>query len=146
MVWPKDFTPLPMRCLPENFGAEIRKKVQISCGLPLVPILKPDCAWPKIFSENLITDPHLHVISNENSSNSNFLVKTIYGSFDFYHYNQQNEKDDGWGCAYRALQLVQSWFMHQNWTKNAVMSIPEIQKAIKRPFLKTFDFFSELSN
>ena len=34
-------------------------------------------------------------------------MKRRYG---YYHYGQQGMADFGWGCAYRSLQSLHSWF------------------------------------
>lgn len=42
-------------------------------------------------------------------------------NFLYYHYLQDGERDDGWGCAYRSLQTIFSWYKLQNYTKKAVI-------------------------
>ncbi|KAK9753490.1 Peptidase family C78 [Popillia japonica] len=32
------------------------------------------------------------------------------GIYKYYHYNQDKMEDNGWGCAYRSLQTLASWF------------------------------------
>lgn len=41
------------------------------------------------------------------------MVKGIY---EYYHYGDQNFRDNGWGCAYRALQTLISWLHIQGYT------------------------------
>ena len=36
----------------------------------------------------------------------------------------------GWGCAYRSLQTIASWFRHQGYTSKPVPSHREIQQAL----------------
>ncbi len=36
----------------------------------------------------------------------------------------------GWGCAYRSLQTLWSWFVHQGYTRRPVPSHREIQQAL----------------
>jgi len=36
-----------------------------------------------------------------------FIVK---GKYSYHHYMQDRMDDNGWGCAYRSLQTVVSWF------------------------------------
>lgn len=43
----------------------------------------------------------------------------------YYHYLQDKEKDDGWGCAYRSLQTIFSWFKLQNLTSKNVIFLIE---------------------
>src|SRR5205814_2204157 len=42
----------------------------------------------------------------------NYLVN---GDYLYYHYMQDNFNDNGWGCAYRTLQTIISWFYLQNY-------------------------------
>lgn len=63
----------------------------------------------------------------------NFLdveVSACKPHFFYFHYLQDNEKDEGWGCAYRSLQTLFSWFLLQGLTSKAVPSILEIQKIL----------------
>jgi Ufm1-specific protease 2 len=39
-----------------------------------------------------------------------YLVK---GSYDYHHYNQDDFNDEGWGCAYRSLQTLISYYKYQ---------------------------------
>lgn len=48
----------------------------------------------------------------------------------YFHYLQDGEKDDGWGCAYRSLQTLCSWFLMQGHTTKKVPSISDIQKTL----------------
>jgi hypothetical protein len=34
----------------------------------------------------------------------------VQGNYAYHHYMQDNFDDDGWGCAYRSLQTIISWF------------------------------------
>lgn len=49
-------------------------------------------------------------------------VTTIWGSYDYYHYMQDRFDDSGWGCAYRSLQTIMSWFRKQHYTSKPVLS------------------------
>jgi len=54
----------------------------------------------------------------------------VSGIYDYYHYTQDKFDDSGWGCAYRSLQTIQSWFIHQNYTTKPVQNHREIQKLL----------------
>lgn len=43
-------------------------------------------------------------------------VYTVYGRYTYHHYMQDNFDDDKWGCAYRSLQTLISWFNHQGYS------------------------------
>jgi hypothetical protein len=54
----------------------------------------------------------------------------VDGSYDYYHYMQDNFNDNGWGCAYRSMQTLCSWLKLQNYTNKPVPSHVEIQKML----------------
>jgi hypothetical protein len=54
----------------------------------------------------------------------------VHGRYEYYHYLQDKENDKGWGCAYRSLQSVWSWFQLQGYTSRPPPSILDIQKAV----------------
>ena len=43
---------------------------------------------------------------------------------------QDRASDDGWGCAYRSLQTIVSWFRLQGYTSAATPTHKEIQQAL----------------
>ena len=77
-----------------------------------------------------LLNPHLKM-SNifEKSDNPHVLRGMVRGDYYYYHYNQDNFNDAGWGCAYRSLQTLVSWFkLNTSVGKNIkVPTIPEIQ-------------------
>ena len=44
------------------------------------------------------------------------------GSYEYCHYMQDRFNDAGWGCAYRSLQTIISWFRQQWYTNKPVPS------------------------
>ncbi|DBA76348.1 TPA: hypothetical protein ACH3X1_010059 [Trebouxia sp. C0004] len=57
-------------------------------------------------------------------------VHMIEGSYDYHHYMQDKTDDAGWGCAYRSLQTIHSWFRHQHYTQQAVPALRDIQQTL----------------
>ena len=57
-------------------------------------------------------------------------VGLVRGRYSYHHYMQDNFDDDGWGCAYRSLQTIISWFRHQGYTETEVPSHKQIQKCL----------------
>ena len=55
-------------------------------------------------------------------------VKLVCGSYAYCHYMQNRFNDDGWGCAYRSLQTIVSWFRLQGYTEKAIPTHEQIQK------------------
>jgi len=57
-------------------------------------------------------------------------VAMVEGVYTYYHYMQDKFDDDGWGCAYRSLQTLISWFRQQGYTETEVPTHKEIQKCL----------------
>lgn len=57
-------------------------------------------------------------------------VKRVQGDFEYYHYLQDKMDDSGWGCAYRSLQTICSWFALQGYCKREPPSHREIQATL----------------
>ena len=54
----------------------------------------------------------------------------ISGHYEYKHYMQVSFNDDGWGCAYRSLQSIVSWFRLQGFTSRQVPTHREIQECL----------------
>ena len=54
----------------------------------------------------------------------------VRGAYEYYHYMQDRFDDNGWGCAYRSLQTLCSWFALQNYTALAPPTHREIQRVL----------------
>lgn len=57
-------------------------------------------------------------------------VAVVYGRYAYHHYMQDNFDDNGWGCAYRSLQTLVSWFRLQGYSEKPVPSHRDIQKCL----------------
>ncbi|KAJ3613936.1 hypothetical protein NHX12_017515 [Muraenolepis orangiensis] len=55
-------------------------------------------------------------------------VYLVQGVYKYHHYQQDRLDDSGWGCAYRSLQTLCSWFREQGYTDCPVPSHREIQQ------------------
>ena len=40
-------------------------------------------------------------------------VSAVQGIYSYHHYRQDCIDDSGWGCAYRSLQTIVSWFKYE---------------------------------
>jgi hypothetical protein len=56
----------------------------------------------------------------------------IRGSYEYCHYMQGRTNDAGWGCAYRSLQTIVTWFRLQRYTAKPVPSHREVQATLAR--------------
>lgn len=52
----------------------------------------------------------------------------VQGIYSYHHYMQDRMDDNGWGCAYRSLQTICSWFQQQGYVEQPVPSHKEIQQ------------------
>uniref|UniRef100_UPI00398EF5F6 ufm1-specific protease 2-like n=1 Tax=Pristiophorus japonicus TaxID=55135 RepID=UPI00398EF5F6 len=59
-----------------------------------------------------------------------FGVHVVHGSYTYHHYLQDDINDTGWGCAYRSLQTIISWFNFQGYINVPIPSHEEIQKML----------------
>ena len=48
-----------------------------------------------------------------NVSTTDLSIGIVQGNYLYHHYLQDRASDDGWGCAYRSLQTIVSWFRLQ---------------------------------
>lgn len=57
-------------------------------------------------------------------------LSLVDGLYSYHHYMQDQFDDNGWGCAYRSLQTIVSWYRLQGYTDKLVPSHREIQKCL----------------
>jgi len=67
-------------------------------------------------------------------------VAMVQGAYTYYHYMQDKFNDDGWGCAYRSLQTLISWFRLQGYTETKNPTHAQIQKCLVKLGDKPKDF------
>ncbi|CAB3228369.1 unnamed protein product [Arctia plantaginis] len=63
-------------------------------------------------------------------SKSDVTVALVRGRYTYHHYMQDNFNDDGWGCAYRSMQTIFSWFRYQGYTTVEVPTHRDIQQCL----------------
>ncbi|XP_041781288.1 ufm1-specific protease 2 [Anopheles merus] len=65
----------------------------------------------------------------------------VDGVYTYHHYMQDNFDDNGWGCAYRSLQTLVSWFNLQGYSSGPIPTHNDIQSCLvrlgdkQRPFI-----------
>nr|GMD05844.1 probable Ufm1-specific protease [Ipomoea batatas] len=147
---PYHFAPLgllhPITVLYElNYGetemnqVEVRRSLHLRLGLPFDrPLLRIANAINLVATKDakrnttrrgpsLLKDVHIGIPSSGVSGGSTSLIQ---GSYEYFHYLQDGFDDSGWGCAYRSLQTIISWFRLQNYTTVDVPSHREIQQVL----------------
>ncbi|XP_015174913.1 PREDICTED: ufm1-specific protease 2 [Polistes dominula] len=76
-------------------------------------------------NNHLIINPHESIPSIKDGKTS-----IVYGLYSYHHYMQNDFDDNGWGCAYRSLQTIVSWYRLQGYTNIPIPSHKEIQKCL----------------
>ncbi|KAG5494132.1 hypothetical protein JKF63_01967 [Porcisia hertigi] len=82
------------------------------------------------WERHLVTSPHRELAPGLEPSISGGETFSICRPYDYYHYRVDGFRDDGWGCAYRSLQTVLSWFQHAGLMRAAIPSIRRIQEVL----------------
>lgn len=57
-------------------------------------------------------------------------ISIVDGLYAYHHYQQDSFNDSGWGCAYRSLQTIFSWFRLQGYTDQPIPTHRTIQKCL----------------
>ena len=56
-----------------------------------------------------------HDLADKSGVKGVTLHQIVRGTYTYHHYMQDRANDNGWGCAYRSLQTIISWFKHQGY-------------------------------
>ncbi|KAG1956605.1 ufm1-specific protease 2 isoform X1 [Pimephales promelas] len=83
----------------------------------------PDAAY----KDGYLRNPHIHLNPPNIEDAKLYLVQGVYS---YHHYMQDRVDDNGWGCAYRSLQTICSWFQQQGYVETAVPTHTQIQQAL----------------
>ncbi|XP_075159444.1 UFM1 specific peptidase 2 [Haematobia irritans] len=106
-----------------------RKLLHRHSGLPVIrPYFRRSNACifrNEISSDGPLLNTHLGLKASGVADGKQYLVQ---GNYHYYHYLQQQMQDKGWGCAYRSLQTICSWFLLQGYTDRPVPTHMEIQQ------------------
>ncbi|XP_034240989.1 ufm1-specific protease 2 isoform X2 [Thrips palmi] len=73
-----------------------------------------------------LTNPH----EGLNSGVKEGQASVVKGLYSYHHYMQDRFDDNGWGCAYRSLQTIVSWFRLQGYTEINVPTHKQIQECL----------------
>jgi hypothetical protein len=82
------------------------------------------CVW-KQSPLHYLRDPHFEVSEWPDDAIAS------HGGFDYYHYKVDEYDDSGWGCAYRSIQTIFSWFCNNYNVAKKVPSILDLQVVLK---------------
>jgi hypothetical protein len=73
-----------------------------------------------------LINPHEGLRNTDNGG----TIELVKGKYEYYHYCQNKMDDNGWGCAYRSLQTLASWFKLQGFVDRDVPTYKEIQQCL----------------
>ncbi|XP_006011936.1 ufm1-specific protease 2 isoform X2 [Latimeria chalumnae] len=79
------------------------------------------------YKDGYLRNPHVHLSHPTMEGGATCLVQ---GTYSYHHYMQDRMDDNSWGCAYRSLQTLCSWFRQQGYTDRPVPTHAEIQQAL----------------
>ncbi|KAG7458655.1 hypothetical protein MATL_G00222830 [Megalops atlanticus] len=79
------------------------------------------------YKDGYLRNPHTALNHPSMEDAKPYLVQGVYS---YHHYMQDRMDDNGWGCAYRSLQTICSWFQQQGYVDRNVPSHREIQQAL----------------
>ncbi|XP_012232695.2 ufm1-specific protease 2 [Linepithema humile] len=77
-------------------------------------------------ANEVLINPH-QALLNKNITGKLSIVNGLYS---YHHYMQDNFDDNGWGCAYRSLQTIVSWYRLQGYTEIPIPSHLKIQQCL----------------
>lgn len=125
--------------------AQRRAAAHAVLGLPTTrPALKVASALPAMpgssaapAADGRLRDVHVGAPASRVRGGTKHLVQ---GSYAYCHYMQDGFNDSGWGCAYRSLQTLWSWFALQGHTERAVPSHVDIQTTLVKMGDKELSF------
>jgi hypothetical protein len=114
--------------------APLRRELHRVLRLPLDrPMLRTENAIPfdggmsEAASTKRLVNPHEGLPPSGVEDGKLHLVHDFY---DYYHYMQDGINDKGWGCAYRSLQTIVSWYQKQHYTSKEVPMHRKIQEIL----------------
>ncbi|KAJ8001239.1 hypothetical protein DPEC_G00192270 [Dallia pectoralis] len=79
------------------------------------------------YKDGYLRNPHVHLKPPALENSKLYLVQGVYS---YHHYMQDRVDDNGWGCAYRSLQTICSWFQQQGYSELPVPTHKEIQQSL----------------
>lgn len=91
-----------------------------------------------IQSNEILVNPHQSLLHKGVMGK----ISIVDGLYSYHHYMQDNFDDNGWGCAYRSLQTIFSWYRLQGYTEVPIPSHRKIQQCLVDIGDKPFTFIN----
>lgn len=118
-----------------------RRELHQQLGIPLTrPVFRRanNYSFESASKETLLKNPHVGLKSTVVDGKQSL----VQGKYTYHHYMQDNFNDDGWGCAYRSLQTLCSWFRFQGYSERSVPTHEEIQRYLVKVGDKQSNFIN----
>lgn len=107
-----------------------RKQLHQSFGFALdQPLFRRSQSY-KFAGERKSNGPLINPHEGLNSGVKGGQSSLVKGLYNYHHYMQDRFDDNGWGCAYRSLQTIVSWFRLQGYTEVQVPTHKQIQECL----------------
>ncbi|XP_059059990.1 probable Ufm1-specific protease 2 [Achroia grisella] len=122
-------TKIVPRGIPDESMEKERRLLHEQLGLAVTkPIFRRGNAYSNNSGGRLL-NPHEAIVHTQVKPDVT-TISLVRGRYAYYHYMQDNFNDDGWGCAYRSMQTIFSWFRYQGYTTVEVPTHKEIQQCL----------------
>eukprot|EP01023_Acetabularia_acetabulum_P017366 TRINITY_DN18663_c1_g1_i1.p1 TRINITY_DN18663_c1_g1~~TRINITY_DN18663_c1_g1_i1.p1 ORF type:complete len:618 (-),score=75.84 TRINITY_DN18663_c1_g1_i1:331-2076(-) len=113
-----------------NFRLNLHKMLGLQEDRPLLRVGNAMLGYNVSGQQNLVSrlvDVHKGLPPSGIPNGQLFLID---GSYEYFHYMQDKFDDNGWGCAYRSLQTIYSWFRLQHYTFKPIPNHTQIQQKL----------------
>ncbi|XP_071561183.1 ufm1-specific protease 2-like isoform X2 [Temnothorax nylanderi] len=77
-------------------------------------------------ANEILINPHRALLDKGGAGK----LSIVDGLYSYHHYMQDNFDDNGWGCAYRSLQTIISWYRLQGYSEVPIPSHRKIQQCL----------------
>ncbi|XP_075972965.1 UFM1 specific peptidase 2 [Anticarsia gemmatalis] len=114
--------------IPDESMEKERRLLHEQLGIPQnKPVFRRGNAFSEKSGGRLV-NPHEAIPLQP--SKPDVTLALVRGRYTYHHYMQDNFNDDGWGCAYRSMQTIFSWFRYQGYTTVEVPTHKDIQQCL----------------
>lgn len=110
----------------DNHLTSLRRELHQQFAIPsLKPVFRRANNYQfEVANSSLLLNPHIGLKSSVIGGKQSL----VQGFYTYHHYMQDKFNDDGWGCAYRSLQTLCSWFQLQGYSNHRIPTHEDIQR------------------
>eukprot|EP00742_Colponemidia_sp_Colp-10_P003418 GILJ01003639.1.p1 GENE.GILJ01003639.1~~GILJ01003639.1.p1 ORF type:complete len:623 (+),score=85.13 GILJ01003639.1:42-1910(+) len=105
----------------------LHQRLGLPMNRPLIRVSDAIPLHPSTDKSLRLKDVHVGLPPSGVVDGTQYLVQ---GSYLYFHYMQDRFDDKGWGCAYRSLQTLISWFNQQHYTTVAIPDHSTVQQIL----------------